>query len=221
MSVPLPITITRSAATGMPQTLKLKIVISYILGETMSRQHHHAHKHEHEHGVQHSDGLIQPIAIFTAILATIAAVVSFLGAHTQNEALYHQNDAVLKKAEASNQWNFYQSKSQKENLAKFAGSLITDPEKLAFYKKEAERYAKEKDEIKAKAEAFDKESKEANIRSEEALHPYEKLEISMTFLEIAIALASVTALTNKRWLLYVAGGAALVGCASGVLAYFV
>jgi len=190
----------------------------------MSGQHlhvHGAHEHELEHRVQHGDGLAQRIAIFTAILATVGAVVSFLGGHTQNEALYHKNNAVLKKAEASDQWNFYQAKSQKESLAKFAGSLVTDPEKLAFYKKEAERYAKEKDEIKAKAEAFEKESLEANSRSEHALHPHEKLAVSMTFLQIAIALASVTALTNKRWLLYGAGGAALVGCALGVFAYVV
>ena len=37
----------------------------------------------------------QRIALFTAILATLAAVTSFLGGHTQNEALLHKNEAVL------------------------------------------------------------------------------------------------------------------------------
>jgi len=188
----------------------------------MSGQHlhvHGAHEHELEHRAQHGDGLAQRIAIFTAILATVGAVVSFLGGHTQNEALYHKNNAVLKKAEASDQWNYYQAKSQKENLARFAASLIADSERQSFYKKEAERYAKEKEEIKAKAEAFDRESLMADRRSEQALHPHEKLAVSMTFLQIAIALASVTALTKKRWLLYGAGLAALIGAGLGVLAY--
>jgi hypothetical protein len=167
------------------------------------------------------DGLAQRIAIFTAILATVGAVVSFLGGHTQNQALYHKNNAVLKKAEASDQWNFYQAKSQKESLAKFAAAIVADAEKQAFYKGEAERYAKEKEDIRLKAEAFDNESNEANHRSEEALHPHEKLAISMTFLQIAIALASVSALTNKRWLLYGAGFAALLGSGLSIFAFLI
>lgn len=182
---------------------------------------HGAHDHELEHRAQHGPGLAQQIAIFTAILATVGAVVSFLGGHTQNEALYHKNEAVLKKTEASNQWNYYQAKSQKEALARFAASIVADPEKAEFYKKEAVRYAREKDEIKLEAERFEKQSAAANDRSQQALHPHEKLAVSMTFLQIAIALASVTALTNKRWLLYGAGGAALVGCGLGVFAYLV
>jgi len=180
-----------------------------------------AHEHELEHRSHHGDGLGQRIAIFTAVLATVGAVVSFLGGHTQNEALYHKNNAVLKKAEASDQWNFYQAKSQKESLAKFAVSISTDPEKQKFYKGEADRYDQEKEAIRVKAEAFEKESQEADKRSEEALHPHEKLAVSMTFLQIAIALASVAALTYKRWLLYGAGISALVGCGLGVFAYFV
>lgn len=190
----------------------------------MSEHHihvHGAHDHALEHKAQHGDELAQGIAIFTALLATIGAIVSFLGGHTQNEALYHKNNAVLKKAEASDQWNYYQAKSQKESLAKFAASIIADPEKQAFYKKEADRYAAEKEEIRQKAESFEKESLKADRRSEDALHPHEKLAVSMTFLQIAIALASVTALTGKRWLLYIAALAALFGCSLGVLAYFI
>ncbi|MGU3389283.1 DUF4337 family protein [Sphingomonas sp. M1A8_2b] len=47
----------------------------------------------------------QRIALFTAILATSAAVTSFLGGHTQNEAPRHKNEAVLIKAQASDAWS--------------------------------------------------------------------------------------------------------------------
>ena len=43
----------------------------------------------------------------------------------------------------------------------------------------------------------------------------------MTLLQIAIALASITVLTQKQWLLYGAGLSALVGAVLGVLAYTV
>jgi hypothetical protein len=47
---------------------------------------HGAHDHAVEHEA-HRSGLGQQVAIFSAILATVGAIVSFLGGHTQNNAL--------------------------------------------------------------------------------------------------------------------------------------
>jgi hypothetical protein len=55
--------------------------------------------------------------------------------------------------------------------------------------------------------------------SDHALHPHHYLAISMTLLQIAIALASITVLTQKRWLLVGAALSALGGSILGVLAY--
>jgi hypothetical protein len=71
---------------------------------------HGAHDHAVEHEA-HKGGLGQQVAIFSAVLATAGAVVSFLGGHTQNEALIYKNDAVLQKTQASNQWNYYQARA--------------------------------------------------------------------------------------------------------------
>jgi hypothetical protein len=180
---------------------------------------HGAHDHAVEHEAQ-KGGLGQQVAIFSAILATVGAVVSFLGGHTQNEALLYKNDAVLKKAEASDQWAYYQAKSMKQNVAEFASLVVTNPAKVEFYKSEAKRYAAEKKEQEAKARALDEESAKANERSEHALHPHEKLAVSMTMLQIAIALASITVLTQKRWLLLGAGIAAFLGAGLGIYAWF-
>ncbi len=56
--------------------------------------HDHAVEHEAAHGEDHGKAkvgasLAQMVAIFTAILATIGAIVSYQGGHTQNEALLH------------------------------------------------------------------------------------------------------------------------------------
>jgi hypothetical protein len=182
---------------------------------------HGAHDHAREHGVRTKPALGQQVAIFTAVLATIGAVVSFLGGYTQNEALYHKNEAVLKKAEASDQWSYYQAKSTKEAMAMFAAGISSDPKQREAYTQEAARYAREKEEIKQAAEGFEKQSAAANERSVHALHPHEKLAAAVTFLQIAIALASVTALTHRPWLLFCAAGAALMGCGLGVLAYLI
>jgi hypothetical protein len=179
---------------------------------------HGAHDHAVEHEA-HKGGLGQQVAIFSAVLATVGAVVSYLGGHTQNEALLYKNEAVLKKTEASNMWNYYQAKSTKQNLAEFAAGIATDPQARERFQAEVKRYAAEKEGIKKEAEALEQKSKEASQKSDHALHPHEKLAMSMTLLQIAIALASITVLTQKRWLLAGAAIAALAGSVTGVIAW--
>ena len=181
---------------------------------------HGAHDHAVEHEA-HKGGLGQQVAIFSAVLATVGAIVSFLGGHTQNEALLYKNEAVLKKTEASNMWNYYQAKSTKQNLAEFAAGIATDPKAVDKLQAQVRRYEVEKEDIRKKAEAFEAESKAASEKSEHALHPHHKLSMSMTLLQIAIALASITVLTQKRWLLAGAGVAAFIGAGLGILAYLI
>jgi len=184
---------------------------------------HEMHVHgAHDHAVEHEGhkrGLGQQVAIFSAVLATVGAIVSFLGGHTQNNALLFKNEAVLKRAEASDQWNFYQAKSMKQNLAELASTIATDPEKAAKYRGEAQRYANEKKDIEKEARALEAKAADFNKQSETALHPHHFLSISMTLLQIAIALASITVLTQKRWLLAAAAVSALAGAVLGIVAW--
>lgn len=186
---------------------------------------HGVHVHgPHDHAVEHEahkPGLGQQVAIFTAVLATVGAIVSFFGGDTQNNAMLYKNEAVLERAEASDAWNFYQAKSMKQNLAEIAVATATDPKKVEFYQAEAKRYATEKKDIEADAKKHEKAYKEWNEKSERALHPHHYLAISMTLLQIAIALASITVLTQKRWLLVGAGISAFAGAVLGILAYFI
>jgi hypothetical protein len=46
-----------------------------------------AHEEEIEDRAHHREPLSQKIALFSAVLATLGAIVSFLGGHTQNDAL--------------------------------------------------------------------------------------------------------------------------------------
>ncbi len=179
----------------------------------MSGHHFHVHgAHEHalEHEAQNGPGLAQYVAIFTAVLSTLGAIVSYQGGASQNEAMLYKNEAVLKKTQASDQWNFYQAKSGKGHLMELAYDLAP-PAKKAGYKELIEKYAEEKKGIKKQAEALEAESKLANERSEHALHPHHKQAQSMTLIQIAISLASITALTRVRWLFALAALAAAGG----------
>ena len=62
------------------------------------------------------------------------------------------------------------------------------------------------------ADALDKESAMANEKAQQLNRPHHDLEIAMIFFQIAISLASITALTGRRWL-FIAG---LLSAAGGV-----
>ena len=185
--------------------------------------HDHAVEHEAAHGEDHGKAkgasLAQLVAIFTAVLATIGAIVSYQGGHTQNEALLHKNDAVLKKTEAANQWSYYQAKGTKQNLAELSVALATEPEKKAKYEAEVIRYKGEKEEIKKVAEGFENQSVAADEASKQALSPHNKLAQAMTLIQIAISLASICVLTRRRWMLGLAGVAAAGGLVYWALAF--
>ena len=179
---------------------------------------HGAHEHAVEHGSPSAKGLAQYVAIFTAVLSTCGAVISYQGGETQTEAMLLKNEAVLKKAEASDQWAYYQSKSSKGHLVELA--LELDPDKAAVYREKLNKYENEKAEIKRKAEELDKAAKDANERSEKMLGPHYRLSQAMTFIQIAISLASITILTRKKWLFSLAGIAAFAGIGLWSIAHF-
>jgi len=181
---------------------------------------HGPHDHELEHAAQHEPkGLAGQLAVITAILATVGATFSYMGGATQANAGLYKNDAAIKKTEASNQWNYYQAKSSKQNLAELAAVLVTD-DKRAKYAEEIERYKKEKAEIKDKAEALEKESAEFDHMSAEQMHQHHRWAQATTALQISIALAAIALLTKKRWMEAATIGVGVLGVLVGVAAWF-
>jgi Na+/glutamate symporter len=186
----------------------------------MSEDHFHVHgphEHEAEHQAQH-DPFAGRIAVMTAIFATIGAVFGYMAGHTQNEALLYKNEAAIRRTEASDQWNFYQAKSSKQNLAEL-GATLTTGEQQARYQKEVDQYKQEKEEIMPKAKKLEDQSTEAEQRSEAAMHVHHRWAQAMTLIQIAIALAAITILTRNRRLQYVAYAGAAISIALGALAF--
>ena len=178
---------------------------------------HGPHDHEMEHAAHSGDAFAGRVAVMTAIFATIGAAYGYMAGATQNEALLFKNEAAIKTLEASDQWNFYQAKSSKQNLAELGATLATG-EAQAKYATEIERYKKEKDEIMVEAKKLDALGKEAETKSEASMHVHHRWAQSMTLIQIAIALAAITILTRNRNLMFAAYGAAGVAIGLGVLA---
>jgi len=181
---------------------------------------HGPHDHELEHAAQHEPkGLAGQLAVVTAILATVGAMFAYMGGATQADAGLFKNDAAIKKTEASNQWNYYQSKSSKQNLGELALELAPESRK-AFYADEIKRYKTEKAEIKLEAEKLEKASKDWDDQSAEKMHQHHRWAQATTALQIAIALAAIALLTKKRWLEKLVFGVSAIGMVVGGLAWF-
>lgn len=154
----------------------------------------------HDHGSSSADKrMTNQIALFTAVIATVGAIFGYMGGATQANAGLYKNNAAIKKTEASNQWNYYQAKSSKQNLAELALELAPDARK-DFYRDEIKRYKSEKAEIKAKAEALEAEASDWDHRSDEQMHQHHRWAQATTALQVSIALAAIALLTRKKWL---------------------
>ena len=178
---------------------------------------HGAHEHEMEHA-SHGSGS-SSLAVATAILATVGAVFSYMGGYTQANAALFKNDAAIKKTEAANQWNFYQAKSSKQNMSELSAELMTQPDKKQKYLDAVDRYKKEKEGIKIRAEGLEKESLDWDEQSEEQMHQHHRWAQATTSIQVSIALAAIALLTRRRWMEFIMYGLATIGVGLGAMAY--
>ena len=179
---------------------------------------HGPHDHELEHATQgHGNSFTNKVAMFTAIIATVGAIFGYMGGATQAAAGLYKNDAAIKKTEASNQWNYYQAKSSKQNLMELALELAP-ASKTDHYQAQIERYKAEKADIKVIAEKLEAQSKAFDEMSEAQMHQHHRWAQATTVLQVAIALAAIALLTRKVWVEFAMFGTGALGISVGILA---
>ena len=188
----------------------------------MSGAEFHVHG-PHDHSVEHAQSShgsahASQMAVATAVLATVGAIFADMGGATQADAALFKNDAAIKKTEASNQWNYYQAKSNKQNLAELSIDLLPASDKKEKYLASVERYKSEKEEIKKKAELLEAESTEFNEKSEQQMHQHHRWAQATTLLQVAIAMAAIALLTQNKWMERAMFIAAALGVTLGVVA---
>ena len=168
-------------------------------------------EHATEHAHRSGDNFASRIAVMTAIMATVGAMLSYQAGSTESEAAMDKNNAAIFKTEAANQWNYYQAKSSRQNLAELAAHIPGVD--AAHYNDEVQRYKSQKEDVRKQAEKLEATSKEWDEKSEQALHQHHRWAQAMTAIQIAISLAAITLLTRKEWLkrmAYTAGGVSVV-----------
>lgn len=176
------------------------------------------HEHKVEHAAAAGDSFSGKIAVMAAVLASAGAFFSYQAGSTLNAAAMFKNDAAIEKTAAANQWNFYQAKSSKQNLAELALSLSNSDH--VKYVSAIERYGHEKTEIKQAAEKLEAASSAWDEKSEVQMHVHHRWALAMTLTQVAISLAAITLLTRRKMLLVGVYGMTLVGLIYALLALF-
>lgn len=203
--------------------------IPFSIENVMSEEYeiHGPHDHAVEHaGHAHAEGHEQDrgaawMAVMTAVLASVGAIFSYQSGTNENQALYYKNEAAIRKTEASNQWAYYQAKGEKQNLAELGAALTaSNPEMLAKFQADVQKYRTEKQPIRANAEAIEKQVKIDDERSESLMHHHHRWAQATTAIQISIGLAAVALLTRRRWMRFLSVGVAAVGVATGCIALF-
>lgn len=150
------------------------------------------------------------VALTIALLGVALALISTIGDNAQSESL-------LAATRASNQWAYFQSKSIKEHTYRTQADLLSvSPEPAAAelrarYAAEIERYAREKDEIRAAAEA-----QETVVAAEGAIN--DRCDQASLLLQIGIVLGSIAILVHWRLLWFISIGLGVSGVALGAAA---
>lgn len=155
------------------------------------------------------------VALSIAILAVVLAVISMVGDNAKLAGL-------LASTRAANGWAYYQSKSIKEHtyaLQKEALETLADvgdeerrARLIEQYGREVARYKKEKDEIRAQAEAHEKEVEAQGLVND-------RCDLAGLQLQIAIVLGSVAILVSWRAFWYASLVLGLTGALTAASAF--
>jgi hypothetical protein len=156
-------------------------------------------------------------ALTIAIIAICSSFVTNLGDNAKTSS-------ILKTSEASDQWNYFQAKSTKAQIAAMHGDLVMrlsseerfdDARNRAVQLgKDAQRYDIEKDDIKKQAEALVAQAAHFSAIND-------RCDKAVLFLQIGVVVCSVSILakSHKFWWMGMLLGAA--GMVVGATAYFI
>lgn len=159
---------------------------------------HFEHAEHAEHAAHSGNSFIIQVSITIALLAVIAATVGSLETLETSAVTLAKNEAVLLQNKATDQWNFFASKSLKKNMYQIAA--VHTPANAEAFNAQAARYAKEEEGAKAEAERFEQQADHKLEESEKHEKRHHVLTGAVTLLHISIAVATIAIITKgQRW----------------------
>ncbi len=157
--------------------------------------------------------MLRIVALCTAILAAVTAVVSLHAGSTINEALVLKSEATALQARASDQWSYYQAKGIKSAIASSMASSYVAAGRVApdSMRATAARYISEQSAIQTAARKLEAERDAKSNEADQLLAKHHQYAFAVALLQVAIALGAVAALTRQRAALALSLVAGLTG----------
>ncbi len=151
------------------------------------------------------------VAVMVAITATFMALCNVKDGNVVQAMSQAQANAL-------NAWSYFEAKSTKQAIAENSLELLKlqhipqSESAIKNYEEKINRYEKEKTTIKAQAESYQKDYDAINLFDDQ-------FDMTDALLTISIAMLGITSLTQKKWLLYFAGGVSIIGIILGLAAF--
>jgi len=161
------------------------------------------------------------VAMLVAVSATFAAVCNIKDGNVVQSMAQAQANSI-------DTWAYFQAKSTKQHLVEMSLDLLSLQLEVAphlsaesrqkldakaeQYRREIDRYEKEKTEIQAKAQGFQQEYDRLNVRDDQ-------FDMAEATLSLGIALYGITVLTRKKSLLVVAIVFTAIGTVLGLAGF--
>ena len=193
----------------------------------------HEHLEEAEH-VQHAvhDLFNRNVAMTMAIIAAMLAAVTMLSHRSHTETVRLQALANTRHTQASDIWNYYQTKNIRSHeyglFLELTGFLVTDPaakdQQGAVEKGWTEKVLKYESELpvlKAKAEGLEAEGEGYQEGSAAVHHQADRFDLGELGIEMGLVLASLAVLTRRKVFWATGIVAALAGVLVAASAFFV
>jgi Domain of unknown function (DUF4337) len=182
--------------------------------EEMEAREHAEHA---EHAAHENSPLISQVTMTIAVMAVVAAIGGSLETTEGDKTIVAKNEAVLQQNRATDTWNEYEAKSLKKNLYTIAADQ--GGPKAAAYAKTATQNATDQTTLQGKAKSFDAARDKASELAEVHEKRHGRLTIASTLLHMAIAIATLAIILQRRWPWVTAIVLTAAGLALGVLAY--
>jgi hypothetical protein len=158
-----------------------------------------AHEHaEHAAEAAHENSpLVSQVTLTIAVMAVIAAISASLETTEGDKTIVAKNEAVLQQNQATDAWNEYEAKSLKKNIYTIAADQ--GGPKAAAYAKTAAQNAEDQKDVQKKAKAFEAARDARGEAAEVHERRHGRLTIASTLLHMAIAIATLAIILQRRW----------------------
>lgn len=178
----------------------------------------------HERGTElheHTRSGDRLIPLISAIIAVLAALGTLFAHHKSIQAIALKNEALRDWIKASDQYSYYQAKRSRiiTYTALIDAGVARDAAAAAKLKQNVDHEERSSLAVLSDAQSLDAKANAIQDHAQGELASFQTFEIATTLFEVAIVLASISALTRNQLLLWGGTGLSAIGAVLLAIAF--